>query len=113
MESTVTQIVQRPDGSAALRLKTASLTVVEGPDRGKTFTIDKPRVLIGKGIECDVTLADEAISRAHAEIQAVENGYLLRDLGSTNGTIVAGMRVIESVISAPLSFSVGQTSTLR
>ena len=79
--------------------------VVEGPDHGKTFTIDKPRVVIGKGIECDVVLADEAASRAHVEIQAVENGYRLRDLGSTNGTIVAGMRVIESVISSPLSRS--------
>ncbi|MBL8816726.1 MAG: GGDEF domain-containing protein [Planctomyces sp.] len=46
------------------------------------------RTLMGRDLSCDVTLEDNAASRTHAAIDADEQGYLVIDLGSTNGTYV-------------------------
>ena len=45
------------------------------------------RALLGRGPECDLILFDRATSRTHAEIINTEDGYILKDLGSTNGTL--------------------------
>jgi pSer/pThr/pTyr-binding forkhead associated (FHA) protein len=49
--------------------------------------------VIGRMSECDVTLSDSNVSRRHAEIRAAGTGYVLADLGSTNGTLVNGERL--------------------
>jgi pSer/pThr/pTyr-binding forkhead associated (FHA) protein len=53
---------------------------------------DKP-LTIGRLSDSDLTLPDHNVSRRHAEIRRVGNGYALVDLGSTNGTMVNGERI--------------------
>ncbi len=48
--------------------------------------LEARRTVIGRDLSCDVTLDDKAASRHHALIEGDEHGYVLVDLGSTNGT---------------------------
>ncbi|WP_042371706.1 DUF1707 and FHA domain-containing protein [Streptacidiphilus neutrinimicus] len=54
-------------------------------------------VKIGRLPGCDLKLGDESVSRVHAELRLEGGVWLLRDLGSTNGTQVNGWRVIGTV----------------
>jgi pSer/pThr/pTyr-binding forkhead associated (FHA) protein len=53
-------------------------------------------VTIGRANDCDCVLADATVSRRHAELRRDGGRWLLRDLGSRNGTRVNGMRVLET-----------------
>jgi HD-GYP domain-containing protein (c-di-GMP phosphodiesterase class II) len=48
---------------------------------------------IGRDATCDVRFPEDAISRRHAEFVHTDRGWVLRDLGSTNGTLVNGVRL--------------------
>ena len=54
------------------------------------------RVTIGRTNECDCVLTEPTVSRRHAELRREGERWLLRDLGSRNGTRVNGMRVLEA-----------------
>jgi pSer/pThr/pTyr-binding forkhead associated (FHA) protein len=56
---------------------------------------EKRFVVIGRAPECDVFISDQRISRRHALLQLVDDQHLLRDLGSSNGTFLNGLRVDE------------------
>jgi hypothetical protein len=51
------------------------------------------RFTIGREPDCDMTLADDTVSRWHASLERAAGGWLLADLGSTNGTRLNGWRV--------------------
>jgi len=51
------------------------------------------RYTIGREPACDMTLADDTVSRWHASLERSADGWLLADLGSTNGTRLNGWRV--------------------
>jgi len=59
-------------------------------------------VTVGRGRDNDIVLADPACSSRHATIERGEQGYLLRDLGSKNGTLLNGRR-----IKSPVALSEG------
>ena len=59
------------------------------------------RRIIGRAPSCDCLLMDDRVSRVHAEVWREADGWLLRDLGSRNGTRVNGIRVIEPVEVRP------------
>ena len=71
---------------------------------GQRFELDRNEVLLGRSdpldqIEPDVDLSyyggfEQGVSRRHAIIMSDENGYMLEDLGSTNGTVVNREKVI-------------------
>ena len=64
---------------------------------------------IGRSSDCSVVLSDPNVSRKHAEIRHIGEGYSLIDLGSTNGTEVNGQRVAETALMNGDVISVGQT----
>jgi len=72
--------------------KRLSLAILDGPDAGSVFRIEKPRVTIGRS-NADLTLNDTEASRQHAAIEVRDNVYALSDLGSTNGTICDGQKI--------------------
>jgi hypothetical protein len=59
------------------------------------------RFTIGREADCDMTLADETVSRWHASLEHGASGWLLADLGSMNGTRLNGWRVTDPVLVQP------------
>lgn len=65
-----------------------------GGDAAKQWLLSKTLMRIGRGGDNDIVLMDREISRHHAEVRAEGEGYVLADLGSTNGTFVNDQRVM-------------------
>ncbi len=89
--------------------------VVEGGDRGKTFALDgrePSRTLVGQSPACTIRLDDREVSRRHAALEFTSRGLAIADLGSTNGTFVNGVRVVEAFLEPNSVMRVGAT-TLR
>ena len=76
--------------------KRLSLAIIDGPDAGNVFRIEKPRVTIGRS-GADLNLNDTEASRQHAAVEVRETEYTLHDLGSTNGTIYEGEKVTRPI----------------
>lgn len=76
---------------------------------GGTFTIDGRVTVIGRSSDCDVRVDDANVSRRHAEVRRIGDGYSLVDLGSTNGTEVNGQRIQETALMNGDVISVGTT----
>lgn len=70
----------------------ATLIVLQGPDKGRTLRATEDVVLLGRGSP-QVPLTDQTVSRRHAELQAEKDGWVLRDLNSSNGTYLNGVRI--------------------
>lgn len=64
-------------------------------NQNKTFTIDRPALLIGRGEHCDLSLNDKDLSREHAKLFCSHGGLVIADLHSTNGTYVNHQRIQE------------------
>jgi len=62
-------------------------------ESGRRIALGAATTRIGRLPECEVQLADTNVSRVHAEVRAAGEGYLVVDLGSTNGTKVNGARI--------------------
>jgi predicted Zn finger-like uncharacterized protein len=100
--------------SAALQLpggRRLSLAVIAGPDAGKMFVIEKPRVVIGRE-DVDLALDDTELSRQHAAIEVHGDDILLIDLGSTNGTLVGETPVTEAPLENQGEFTVGGSTLM-
>jgi tetratricopeptide (TPR) repeat protein len=65
----------------------------------KAIPVESPRFTIGRGAENSLCLPATVISRSHAELIRVGSDYLLRDLGSTNGSYVNGARITEQMLN--------------
>jgi S1-C subfamily serine protease len=78
----------------------AVLTHIIGPDKGKRERFDAGRITIGRASDNILCFDDghRRVSSHHAEIVRNGDHYLLRDLGSTNGTMINGRRVVTSDI---------------
>lgn len=70
----------------------ACLVVLYGPHLGKRFPITE-RVRLGRGTDNDIVLPSPDVSRQHAELLQTGDGWIVRDLGSMNGTSVNGQEV--------------------
>ena len=62
---------------------------------GTRITLSGTGAVIGRSPDCSVHIADSSVSRRHAEVRPEGDGWLLVDLGSTNGTRVNGATVKE------------------
>jgi len=80
---------------AALRPGTALLVVRTGPDAGSRYMLDKPVVSAGRHQTSEIFLDDVTVSRRHAEFVRGDHGYVLKDVGSLNGTYVNRDRIDE------------------
>jgi pSer/pThr/pTyr-binding forkhead associated (FHA) protein len=69
----------------------------DAEDIGKTFTLNEAVAIVGRRTsqsEPDIELNDEVVSRRHLEILLKDEKYWLKDLGSTNGTMLNEDRII-------------------
>jgi predicted Zn finger-like uncharacterized protein len=104
----------RRTGSADLRMPTGikvSVAVIAGPEAGRIFSVEKPRVVIGRH-DADVNLEDPEVSRSHAAIELSGEKTTLVDLGSTNGTFVGEEQIRECPIENQSEFSVGGSTLM-
>jgi hypothetical protein len=84
--------------------------VIAGPDKGATFLLTQPQVCIGRGARNDVVLTDPSVSSKHAQIYFCRaREWRLRDLNSTNGTLLNGSRVQEFAIRMGDKIMMGET----
>lgn len=73
----------------------ATLEIInEGLLKGTRFDLTSPLVHIGRGAHNEVSVADESVSDSHAKLQRREGVWHVIDVGSTNGTYVAGKRIV-------------------
>jgi len=69
------------------------LTVRTGPHEGMVFELDKETMILGRDETNDIVLPDAEVSRKHSRLTYSPQGYVLEDLGSTNGTFVNAERL--------------------
>jgi len=91
--------------------KKLSLAIIQGPTQGKIFQIDKPRMTIGRA-SADIVLSDQEVSRQHSAIEVFQDRVIVRDLTSTNGTFVDGVRVKLHPLDNHAEFRVGNTTLM-
>lgn len=70
-----------------------TLIVQTGPQEGSVFDLDKDTVILGRDVTNNIILSDPEVSRRHSRLTLSPQGYVLEDLGSTNGTFVNGERL--------------------
>src|SRR5437899_4018214 len=67
-------------------------------NEGPNILLDKPILLVGRDPECDIQIDSRKISRRHCCIAQVNDYLVVRDLGSTNGIRINGVRLLEGKI---------------
>jgi pSer/pThr/pTyr-binding forkhead associated (FHA) protein len=85
----------------------ATVMLVSGPGAGAGFTIDRERVIVGRGPGVDKAFDAPDMSRQHAAIEFSGTGFRLRDLGSTNGTMLNGTAVQSAELRHGDRFEIG------
>ncbi len=77
------------------------LIVRTGPAPGTVFDLTKDVTMIGRDVTNEVVLGDAEVSRQHARLTRTPGGFVLEDLGSTNGTFVNGERLVAPRVLNP------------
>jgi pSer/pThr/pTyr-binding forkhead associated (FHA) protein len=90
-------------------IKGPALVVRAGGGRaGETFPLDADRITVGRSPECDIFLDDVTVSRRHAVLSRSDDGYVLADEGSLNGTFVNKRRVESAELSDGDELQIGK-----
>ncbi len=76
----------------------AVLIVRAGAQAGARFVLEAGLTRLGRHPESEISLEDITVSRRHAEIERESDGYVIRDVGSLNGTYVNQERVDRSAL---------------
>jgi pSer/pThr/pTyr-binding forkhead associated (FHA) protein len=84
------------------------LVVRSGPNAGSKFALDKDVVTAGRHPDSDIFLDDITVSRRHVEVLRQPGGYVVRDVGSLNGTYVNRKRVEEGPLGNGDELQVGK-----
>jgi DNA-binding NtrC family response regulator len=92
-----------------INVRRCRLEVVAGPDAGKIIELAQPTIMIGR-TGADLNLTDPKVSGLHAELRLQADGYRIRDLGSTNGTHVRGVRVVDGFIAPGATIQIGKSA---
>jgi transcriptional regulator with GAF, ATPase, and Fis domain len=103
----------RGELSTVVDLQRVRLQVIESPgspDLGRSCDSDAEMVLrVGTREDNHLVLSDKSVSGYHLEIERTSLGWRLRDEGSTNGTFLGGLRVIEVLLRSGCVLTLGRT----
>ncbi|HEY7723553.1 MAG TPA: FHA domain-containing protein [Pedococcus sp.] len=92
----------------ALRAGTALLVVLRGPNTGARFLLDDDEVASGRHPDSDIFLDDVTVSRKHAIFRREGDTFIVRDVGSLNGTYVNRERIDEVVLKTGDEVQIGK-----
>ena len=109
MAHSVTTLLLAKGRPTALEIDGVEISVASGPDAGTTAMAKNRRFSIGSDRSNDLVLTDPSVSRFHCAIEAAETDFVLRDLTSSNGTFVDGVRVRECCVRAGQRLRLGQS----
>jgi len=98
------------DARPALKYRVGRLVINQSDGQRFEHKVDLPHVRLGSAPNNDVTVFDPSVSRYHCEILHTDEGFLLRDLGSTNGTVVSGLRIKEALIIDDVLMQLGRSN---
>ena len=87
----------------------ASLSVVQGPDLGRTFPLAPGIAVLGRHSANAVSLSDPRASRRHCQVVVTETGAQLSDLESGNGTLVNGLAIQSIALQSGDRIQLGDT----
>jgi transcriptional regulator with GAF, ATPase, and Fis domain len=107
--ATVVQHRDSPDDKESVFV----LVVNAGPEKGLRYVLDgtqPTRVLIGQSPACDIRLTDREVSRRHAALERIGADLRVTDLGSTNGTFVDRVKIVEADLQGDEYVRVGSTT---
>ena len=90
----------------------ARLLVVQGADQGRRFEVATAPVRIGRGVQCDVRVLDQEVSRRHALLTWSDDAWRISDEGSSNGTFVNGRAVTNQPLRSGDQIQIGRTILL-
>ena len=93
---------------AALDSKSAMLIALGGPGKGARFLINEDQTRLGRAPESEIFLDDVTVSRRHAEISRLKNGFTIHDAGSLNGTYLNGTVITESELNSGDEVQIGK-----
>ena len=74
--------------------QTFQLVMRTGPTPGKIYGLGTGEVTIGRDISSDIVINDAEVSRRHVRLRMDAGGFVVEDIGSTNGTFVNGQRLM-------------------
>ncbi|HBF12324.1 MAG TPA: sigma-54-dependent Fis family transcriptional regulator [Deltaproteobacteria bacterium] len=98
-----------PETDTCLLEKT--ILVIKNPSGDELrVPFSKRKMLLGSSSSCDVVVKDDYVSGRHCEMSLQDEGIVVTDLHSTNGTHVAGNKIVSCLLKATQSFTVGQTA---
>jgi hypothetical protein len=89
--------------------RAGELVMIEEGKPTRVFPLAKERVIIGRLAESDIVLSDPGASRRHAEVRRDHGGYVITDLGSTNGTMVNEATIGERPLEEGDRITIGRT----
>jgi DNA-binding NtrC family response regulator len=102
--------IRSGDDVTVLRRRRLRVEVVRGPDKKSKGDFEGDRVVIGTHEACDLVLTDPTVSRHHVEIVLVPQGYRIRDLDSSNGTSMDGLRIMDVIVEGGATLRIGETT---
>ena len=100
----------RPPAAAAVTRASSARGVLRG--RQGDYQLTEPVTVLGRSRRCDIVLTDPNVSRQHAEVRRQDDGFMLLDLGSTNGTRVNRRDVKQVVLQHGDRIELGTTEFL-
>jgi DNA-binding NtrC family response regulator len=106
MSKARTRVLEVHEGAYVFR--EIALRVVDGPDRGAHVASAGEEITIGTDRGNTLVLTDPTVSRHHLALSTTTRGLELRDLGSTNGTILGGYRVMHALLEPGALVRVGR-----
>jgi pSer/pThr/pTyr-binding forkhead associated (FHA) protein len=92
----------------ALPLGSALLIVRRGADAGSRFLLDTESTTVGRSQDADILLDDISVSRRHAVFTRTEDGVMVKDTGSLNGTYVNRQMVDEQLLQPGDEVQIGK-----
>ena len=115
---------ENPEGSAGAEVETSAehtsgvadslppgsalLVVKRGPNAGSRFLLDADVTTAGRHPDSDIFLDDVTVSRRHAEFHREGGGFVVRDVGSLNGTYLNRERIETGVLAGGDEVQIGK-----